>query len=154
LEEVTRDGIEHAYTYYNIHLTTSLQQHNMGEAHMSVENVKEFYKRLEEDEAFRTEIAKDETLKDITMDKLIAVAGKHGYEFAKADFEMARNELKEKFESGELSESELEKVTGGIGLGICFVPGVGLWGPGAPDRAPGPGSDRLAFCLIIGFQVR
>ena len=34
---------------------------------MSVENVKKFYKSLEEDEAFRTEIAKDETCVFMTV---------------------------------------------------------------------------------------
>ena len=73
---------------------------------MSVENVKKFYKRLEEDEAFRTEIANDETLKDVIMDRLIAVAGKHGYEFTETEYAAA-------MENSELSDSELEKIAGG-----------------------------------------
>ena len=59
---------------------------------MSVENVKGFYKRLEEDEEFRTEITKDETLKDLDIGKLITVATKHGYEFNEADFQKAKEE--------------------------------------------------------------
>jgi predicted ribosomally synthesized peptide with nif11-like leader len=77
---------------------------------MSVENVKEFYKRMEEDEAFRTEIANDDTLKDTIVDRVVAVAGKHGYEFTETEYAAA-------MENSELSDSELEKVAGGKRMG-------------------------------------
>jgi predicted ribosomally synthesized peptide with nif11-like leader len=70
---------------------------------MSVENVKSFYKRLEEDEEFRTKVTKDETLKDVDLGKLIRVASKHGYEFTEADVKKAREEEEdENLEAGDL----------------------------------------------------
>jgi predicted ribosomally synthesized peptide with nif11-like leader len=73
---------------------------------MSVENVREFYQRMEEDEAFRAEIAIDGTLKDTIADRVVAVAARHGYEFTAADYAAA-------MEDSELSDSELEKIAGG-----------------------------------------
>ena len=73
---------------------------------MSVENVKKFYQRLEEDDAFRVAVANENALNDAVTEKIIAVAGKHGYEFTETEYAAA-------MENSELSDSELEKVAGG-----------------------------------------
>ena len=73
---------------------------------MSVENVKKFYQKLEEDEVFRKEIVNDDTLKDVIMDQVVAVASKHGYAFTKADYATAITD-------GELSDSALDNIAGG-----------------------------------------
>jgi predicted ribosomally synthesized peptide with nif11-like leader len=70
---------------------------------MSVENVKKFYKRMEEDEAFRTAVANDTTL---NTEEVIAVAARHGYEFTETEYAIA-------MEDSGLSDSELEKVAAG-----------------------------------------
>jgi predicted ribosomally synthesized peptide with nif11-like leader len=73
---------------------------------MSVENVKKFYQRLEEDEAFRTAVANENSLNDAAAEKVVAVAARHGYEFTAADYATA-------MEDSALSDSELEKIAGG-----------------------------------------
>jgi predicted ribosomally synthesized peptide with nif11-like leader len=73
---------------------------------MSVENVKAFYKRIKEDEEFRTEMGQDETLKDLDIGKLITFARKHGYEFTEADIK----KHKEEYRKPRLSEAELELI--------------------------------------------
>jgi predicted ribosomally synthesized peptide with nif11-like leader len=124
---------------------------------MSVENVKSFYKRLEEDEEFRAEIAKDETLKDLDIGKLVTVASKDGYEFTETDFEKA----KEEYGDTELSEAELEKVAGGLGYGVCVFVGIGLFGMGASvdevvtnthKRETAGDSVAIGFCLGPGLN--
>ena len=96
---------------------------------MSVENVKAFYNRMVKDEDFRTQVMKDESLKDMDIGNLVAVAGKHGFEFTEADYEALKKEFLEKQKSGELSDLDLEMVAGGKlegthGLGMCLVLGL------------------------------
>jgi predicted ribosomally synthesized peptide with nif11-like leader len=59
------------------------------ETPMSVENVKKFYQRLEEDDAFRVAVANENALNDAVTEKIIAVAGKHGYEFTETEYAAA-----------------------------------------------------------------
>ena len=73
---------------------------------MSIENVKAFYKRIKEDEAFRTEINQDETLKDLDIPELIRFASNHGYEFTEADIK----KHKEEYRKPGLSEAEWELI--------------------------------------------
>jgi predicted ribosomally synthesized peptide with nif11-like leader len=124
------------------------QAQQKKEKTMAVENVKAFYRRLEEDEEFRTEITHDETLKDLDMGKLITVATKHGYEFTEADFEKAKEELGET----EISEAELEKVAGGMGFGFCAYVGIGYWQGRVKDMDINGGGVAKGFCLLIGFN--
>lgn len=70
---------------------------------MSVENVKKFYQKMEEDEAFRTAVANEDSL---NTENVVAVAARHGYEFTAADYAAA-------MEDNELSDSELEQIAGG-----------------------------------------
>ena len=73
---------------------------------MSVENVKAFYKRIQEDEEFRAEMNQDETLKNLDIAKLITFASKHGYEFTEADIK----KHKEGYSKFRLSEAEWELI--------------------------------------------
>jgi predicted ribosomally synthesized peptide with nif11-like leader len=92
-------------------LFSSLTKHNKEkEKIMSVENVKAFYKRLREDEEFRTEIAQDESLKDVDIGKLITFARTHGYEFTEADVE----KHKEEYRKPGLSQADLEEIAADI----------------------------------------
>jgi predicted ribosomally synthesized peptide with nif11-like leader len=73
---------------------------------MSVENVKAFYKRIQEDEEFRAQINQDETLKNLDIAKLITFASKHGYEFTEADIK----KHKEGYRKPLLTEDQLELI--------------------------------------------
>ncbi|MGE4267229.1 MAG: Nif11-like leader peptide family natural product precursor [Deferribacterales bacterium] len=76
---------------------------------MSAEKVKEFFKRLEDDEAFRDDFLKDETLEKENTEAVCKAAAARGYEFSAGDFKAAKEEMKDI----ELSHDQLEKVSGG-----------------------------------------
>ncbi|MGE4267225.1 MAG: Nif11-like leader peptide family natural product precursor [Deferribacterales bacterium] len=89
---------------------------------MSVEKVKEFFKRLEDDEAFRDDFLKDETLEKDNYEAICKAAFVKGYEFTLEDFKAAKEEMKDI----ELTHDQLDKVSGGIpGDLLCAVPPIG-----------------------------
>jgi hypothetical protein len=73
-----------------------------------------------------------------------AAAGKHGFEFTEADYELVKKEAIEKQESGELDDLDLEMVAGGkpeTGAGVYFVAGY-------IDEDPANPSFEIGFCLF------
>ncbi|MGE4267227.1 MAG: Nif11-like leader peptide family natural product precursor [Deferribacterales bacterium] len=77
---------------------------------MSVEKVKEFFKRLEDDEAFRDDFLKDETLEKDNYEAICKAAFVKGYEFTLEDFKAAKEEMKDI----ELNENQLAGISGGV----------------------------------------
>ncbi|MGE4267223.1 MAG: Nif11-like leader peptide family RiPP precursor [Deferribacterales bacterium] len=112
---------------------------------MSVEKVKEFFKRLEDDEAFRDDFLKDEKLEKGNYEAICKAASAKGYEFTAEDFNVAKEEMKKT----ELTSDQLEKIAGGAGLGICFVGGYGSWYSSESGYHEG---SSYGFCLIFGFN--
>ncbi|MGE4267233.1 MAG: Nif11-like leader peptide family RiPP precursor [Deferribacterales bacterium] len=76
---------------------------------MSAEKVKEFFKRLEDDEAFRDDFLKDETLEKGNTEAVCKAASAKGYEFSADDLKAAKEEMKDT----ELTDEQLDKVSGG-----------------------------------------
>ena len=70
---------------------------------MSVENVKAFFKRLAEDEAFRTEVMQAEKE---GLNAFFKAAADAGFAFTEEEFAQVKDES--------LSDEELEKVAGGL----------------------------------------
>jgi predicted ribosomally synthesized peptide with nif11-like leader len=100
---------------------------------MSVENVKAFFKKIEEDESFRKEVLKAPTPKsaDEKTTRLQKIAADAGFEFTGEDLTKAQLDLKK-----ELTEDDLEKVAGG---------GVGIGAVATTD------GDSGGVCLIVGY---
>lgn len=107
---------------------------------MSVENASAFFKKLEEDEAFRTRILKDERLKNATPETILGVAEAEGFPFTLDELKQAQEALKDV----ELSDEELEQVVGAGGACYIFGVGVGIW---YDSEANSSG----AACLGLGF---
>jgi predicted ribosomally synthesized peptide with nif11-like leader len=85
---------------------------------MSLENVKEFFKKLETDEDFRkiiTDIERKHTNDRISMLEAIS---EQGFIFNDEDFIEYTNQQRE------LSDNELESVSGGWGCYRCYYYGV------------------------------
>jgi len=114
---------------------------------MSVENVKAFFEKIEKDEKFREEFLKNEKLEKGNPETIISAASEAGYTFTNEDFEAAKKEL----DARELTPEELEKISGGIGIGFCIQCGVGyfLSDPGR-DKTVDPGAK--GYCIVIGFS--
>lgn len=78
---------------------------------MTIENVKAFYKRLADDESFRTQI---ETAG--SKQRCSQIVREAGYDFTQEEFEEFTAQLLDsnpKVNPGELSETELEAAVGG-----------------------------------------
>lgn len=106
---------------------------------MSVENVKSFFKRLEEDEAFRDEFAKSGTLEKGNRESILKAAAEAGYGFTADDLEEAKKDT--------LTDEQLDKVAGGVdlGWGACFIVGFGVNSEEMNDDYTENG-----FCLTLG----
>lgn len=103
---------------------------------MSVENVRSFIKRLEEDEAFRTEFMKNSVKDEADFIKYVADAG---YPFTADDMAQVRAES--------LSDEQLEAVAGGgISQGFCLVSGVAV-----DIDGDGGDIDKQGVCFFIGL---
>jgi predicted ribosomally synthesized peptide with nif11-like leader len=92
---------------------------------MSVESAKAFYERMVSDEAFRSQY-QNATSDDDRRNILLA----EDYNFTPEEWEIASAEISESSQ-GEISEAELEAVSGGIIIPIY----------GGPTLPRSPGSD-------------
>jgi predicted ribosomally synthesized peptide with nif11-like leader len=81
---------------------------------MSIENAKAFYERMSTDEAFRNQYQNATT--DDERRQFLMVAG---YDFTSEEWQTAVAEIS-KSSDGELSNAELESVSGGILPGGCI----------------------------------
>ncbi len=125
---------------------------------MSVENVKKFYTALSQDEALQkefVELAKkyqgqpmDETKAMSLMEQeVLPVAKQKGYSFSIADVNAYGEEMKHADLNRELSDLELQAVTGGgTYTGFCILAGVitHTWDKGQYT------SFTAAFCMGPG----
>jgi len=124
---------------------------------MSVNNVIDFFKRMEEDEVFREEVLKDESLDPKNSVTFLAMAKEKGYDFTMEDLE----EAKKSMEDTQLSDKDLESVSGGQGYGVCFMLGYGKFKYKDPiGKEHEPNSDRpnsvgpaTGLCLVYGINV-
>ncbi|MGE4267231.1 MAG: Nif11-like leader peptide family RiPP precursor [Deferribacterales bacterium] len=115
---------------------------------MSVEKVKEFFKRLEDDEVFRDDFLKDETLEKGNTETIFRAAAALGYEFSADDLKAAKEEMKDI----ELTNDQLEKVSGGFGFAFCVGYGYGYWTVVDNDNTASGSGGAVAFCLGFGFN--
>lgn len=117
---------------------------------MSAENVKSFFTRLEEDEKFRADFAKNE-ISSGNYDELLAAASDAGYSFTLEELNKARTEAA----NSELSESQLEKVSGGGDYAVCIHIGYGSWDEAIDLNDPHDSFEEntYGFCLGIGIKI-
>ena len=126
---------------------------------MSVETVKKFYEALAQDKALQQKVAElSQKYQGQTMDeaKTISVmeqealplAKQMGYSFSMEDLKAYETEMQQAKMDCELSDEEMQAVTGGIFT--CYVVGVG-------DRGGGcflVGIDSLnQLCLLGGSTI-
>ena len=115
---------------------------------MSVENVKKFYEEVSKDEALKqkfVELSKkyqgqqmdEDKAMAITEQEMLPLAKQMGYSFTMDDLKVYGEEMKQANMNCELSEEEMQAVTGGIAAMICVGAG---WNPGRSD----------ACCCMIG----
>jgi predicted ribosomally synthesized peptide with nif11-like leader len=98
---------------------------------MSVENAKAFYRRMVSDETFRIQYQNATTEGD--RQKLLFA---EGYSFTTEEWETANAEISESSQ-GEISDAELEAVSGGLRiLPMYGAPGLPGW-PGSATTWPG-----------------
>lgn len=84
---------------------------------MSVEDARELYEAIGEDESLQSGFEELETQEEI-IERTLEVAENQGFDVGRADVETLLQEIAE--EAGELDESELENVAGGW-IGNCEV---------------------------------
>lgn len=114
---------------------------------MSVENIKSFFKKLEDDENFRNEFLKNGKIEKDKPETILMAASEAGYPFTMEELETAKKEEKE------LSPEELEKIAGGIGVAICFNLGVGAFDyKQHQDTQSDYLYNRNAVCFILGLN--
>jgi predicted ribosomally synthesized peptide with nif11-like leader len=98
---------------------------------MSRENAKAFYQRMVRDEAFRTQY-QNANSEDDRRHILLA----EGYGFTPEEWETASAEIAQS-SPGEISDAELEAVSGGLRiLPLYGAPGIPGW-PGSDPLLPG-----------------
>lgn len=115
---------------------------------MSKENVKLFIEKVEQDESLQEKVkGVIGENQEVMVENLINLAHKYGYDFSKEDMEQLAKEISVDLqEKGELDESQLEAVSGGVGvtavvtvvlLGGLAVTVVGGVGFGLASRVEG-----------------
>ena len=106
---------------------------------MSIENVKAFFKRIEEDEAFRNEFAQNRAIEKGSQDSLLKAAADAGYPFGIDELKQVKSEP--------LTDEQLTKVSGGgLSWGGCIYLGF------AQDLTDYDGdSQEIGFCIVYGI---
>jgi len=119
---------------------------------MSVDNIKAFFKRLEEDEKFREDFKNSVDIDRENPSSLAVAAEKAGYSFTMDEWMQLRQETID----SELSESELEKVSGGHGVGICLIIGYGNFNTTTVDydfnEKKHHNNVSIGFCIGYGVN--
>jgi len=110
---------------------------------MSADNVRAFFKRIEEDETFRNEFLKSESLDNENKDSYLKIAAAMGYSFTAEELEQTKAEM----DNEELSDDELDNVAGGA----IHTSKDGCISSGYVSK-PGGGERRDAWCLFVGFS--
>jgi len=115
---------------------------------MSVENIKSFFKKLEDDENFRNEFLKNGKIEKDKPETILMAASEAGYPFTMEELETVKNEEKEK----ELSPEELEKIAGGYGIGLCFNIGTGYFDYMVNQDEKVDYHAKHSICVIFGLN--
>ena len=117
---------------------------------MSVENVKKFYEAVSQDETLKQKFVElsqkyqgqqmDEAKgMSIFEQEALPLASQLGYSFSMDDLKAYGEEMKQADMNRELSDEEMEAVTGGVkGLGLCIILGVA-------------NGDYDGFCFGVGI---
>jgi predicted ribosomally synthesized peptide with nif11-like leader len=78
---------------------------------MSIDAVNKFWGRFSSDSDFRTKV---EGQRKMTLGQIVEFGGKHGFTFTEDDLKAVATT------SGELSDSQLEGVAGGVGFDLSL----------------------------------
>ena len=105
---------------------------------MSVENVKAFFKKIEEDESFRKELADKGALEKGNKDSIFKAAADAGYPFTKEELEQAKAEP--------MTDEQLASVAGGTFASNCLI--IGQIDQGDPN-----GGNKDGFCIGFGISI-
>ena len=98
---------------------------------MSIESAKAFYSRMTTDETFRTQL--EEAASKEERQQILQAAN---YEFTSQEWEAAKAQFQASNDSSELSDSELQVVSGGL-VTPLVTPVAPLYGaPGMFDNIP------------------
>ncbi len=102
---------------------------------MSIESARAFYQKFTTDQALRTQ------LQSAASEKRTAIIQEAGYDFTQEEWDAVIAQVSEAVESGELDESQLEAVAGGV-----FIPpmSVAAYGMGLPGNLSWPFLDNQA----------
>ena len=100
---------------------------------MSVENVKAFFKRLEEDEAFRAEFAQNKMLEKGNQESILKAASEAGYPFSSEELKQVKSEP--------LTEEQMVRVAGGLEYLNCLLTGY--------DKS----GEFNTICYVYGFRI-
>ena len=115
---------------------------------MAKENIKAFFEALSKDEALQKALEEKELAytgakedrETVVAEVLIPAAKAAGYDFTAEELKEFDNGMRPE---GELDESELESVAGGLTWGVCV-----LYGFGGGDMCVYTG---FSLCVIAGF---
>ena len=125
---------------------------------MSIENAKKFYEAISQDDSLKQKFVElsqkyqgqpmdEANMKLITEEKVLPMAKQMGYSFSMDDLKAYGEEMKQADMNRELSDAELEAVTGGIFA--CFIIGAGNEG----GACVGFGVDSQGQPTCIGLGV-
>jgi len=128
---------------------------------MSVENVKKFYEAVSQDEALKQKFMElsqkyqgqpmDEAKgMSILEQETLPLAAQMGYSFTLDDLNAYGEEMKQTKMNCELSDTELEAVTGGVSF-ACFIIGAGQQGGACVGF--GLDSQGQPTCIGLGFTT-
>ena len=104
---------------------------------MSQENVRSFFKAIEEDEDFREKISaqfnsNNPADEENAMNAMVQVASENGYQFSVEDMK----DVAEQSKDMELNDEQLDNIAGGT-VGVAFM--------------NTQGRDWVQVCILIGF---
>ena len=121
---------------------------------MLVENVKKFYEAVSKDEALKQKFVElsqkyqgqpmdEKKAMALTEQEVLPLAAQMGYSFTMEDLKVYGEEMKQAGMNCELSDEEMQAVTGGgaTGTSECLIIGV-------------PSGDFSGFCFLVGVISR
>lgn len=85
---------------------------------MAAEQIREFFARVEQDEALQqqlnTMLKLEDSSRGAQIEKFIGIAAEVGFSFTKEEYEEFEEDIVAAAPKGEVSDSDLENVSGGI----------------------------------------
>ena len=123
---------------------------------MSVENAKKFYEAVSQDKAmqqkfvdlsrkYQGEPMDEKQLKALVNEEVVPMADKMGFRFTSDDLKQFEREIYQPAADKEMSEAEMQAVSGGNAGSYCFFAGYSVdedeWSP----------QTTLKFCIWFGL---